>query len=554
MRTILLVFLLLYPIVGLTQINAKQYWFQFTDKANTPYALDNPSQFLSQRALARRARQNIQLDSSDLPVDPAYVQAVLDEGAFYLTHSKWFNSVSVAVLNDDIRDSILDLPFVQGGLPVAKRPGDSPKDDKFSPLLTAKSLNSDEFTDTDYGDSFNQIDMIGGVALHNQGYRGEGMLIAVLDAGFTNVNQFPVFDSLMADGRFLGGWDFVDQDNTVFENHSHGQSVLSTMAGYVPGSFIGTAPKASYLLLRTEEAGSETQIELDYWVAGAEYADSAGADIINSSLGYTTFDGHDFDFSYSDLDGNTVRGTIGADMAASKGILVVNSAGNSGDKPWQYIGAPSDGDSVLAIGAVGGDRIRASFSSTGPSADGDVKPNVCAQGFQAAIVNGSGSISGGNGTSFAGPIIAGMAACLWQANHDSASNMDIFHAIQQSADRFNNPDDFYGYGIPNFAKANLMLKDINPSDEDESELLTPYPNPFQDSFKGTFYSSSRQNVLVRLVNNLGQEIRRFETIAQPKSGVVFEISGLQDLAEGIYTLHIEADSGKYFEKLVKVRN
>ncbi|MCB9191992.1 MAG: S8 family serine peptidase [Flavobacteriales bacterium] len=553
MRYLALIFICSLPYLGFGQTSPKKYWFQFTDKDNTPYSLSQPLEFLSQRALDRRERQGIALDEKDLPVDPAYIQAVLDEGAGYLVHSKWFNSVSVVVPNDDVRDSILSLPFVVSADPVGKRPDPSITENKFAPWAEAKSITLDEFSETDYGSTFNQINMLGGVSLHNQGFRGEGMLIAVLDAGFPNVDQFPVFDSLITDGRLLGGWDFVDQDNSIFEDNSHGQSVLSTMAGYIPGSFIGTAPKASYLLLRTEDGNTEFPIEMDYWVAGAEYADSAGADVINSSLGYTTFDGSMFDYEYADMDGNTLRGSIGADIAASRGILVVNSAGNSGDNPWQYIGAPADGDSVLAVGAVRADGERVSFSSIGPSADGDIKPNVCAQGFQATIINSGGSIAAGNGTSFAGPIMAGMAACLFQAHRDSLTNMDVFHAIERSAHKYNNPDHLYGYGIPNFAKAHLLLQGLNPASEDFSELLLPYPNPFSDSFTGTFYSAARQEILVRLVNNLGQEIKRIEVTMQPLSGFTFQFSDLQDLNEGIYTLHVDADSGSYFKKLVKVR-
>lgn len=554
MRTLALIFALAWPFLLSAQNSSpKRYWFQFTDKDNTPYSLSQPLEFLSQRALDRRERQNIPLDETDLPIDPAYVQAVIAEGGVYLTHSKWFNGVAVWVLNDTVRDSILALPFVVNAEPVGKRSNESSIIDKFGPLAESKSLDELEFTETDYGLAFNQIDMIGGVSMHNQGYRGEGMLIAVLDAGFPNVDVFPVFDSLRNDGRLLGGWDFVERDNSIYEHSSHGQSVLSTMAGYQPGTFIGTAPKASYLLLRTEDADSEFPIELEYWVAGAEFADSAGADIINSSLGYTTFDQSQYDFTYEDMDGNTTRGTRGADMAAAKGILVVNSAGNSGTNPWKYIGAPADGDSVLAIGAVNAEGYIANFSSEGPSSDGDVKPNVCAQGLLAAIVTSGGMVSGGNGTSFAGPIIAGMVACLWQANLDSATNMDVFHAIEASAHKYNNPDHLYGYGIPNFAKANLILKGLNPTDPEKSELFPIYPNPFVDAFSGTFYSASKQKVVIRLVNSLGQEVRRIDAVAETVSGATFTFDDLQDLSEGIYTLHIEADSGKYFRKLLKVR-
>lgn len=553
MRHVLLGILFLIPSFLLAQTSPKVYWFQFTDKANTPYSLSQPLEFLSQRALDRRNRQDIALDSTDLPVDPAYIQAVINEGGVYLTHSKWFNSVSVGVLNDDIRDSILDLPFVVNFEPVGKKPDSPSIISKWAPYAEEKGVLQTEFTENDYGAGFNQIDMLGGVSIHNQGYRGEGMLIAVLDAGFPNVNVFPAFDSLRNDGRLLGGWDFVQRNNSIFEDNSHGMSVLSTMAANLPGEFIGTAPKASYLLCRTEDANSEFPIELDYWVAGAEFADSAGADVINSSLGYTTFDQPQYDFTYADMDGNTTRGSRGADKAASKGILVVNSAGNSGAGPWKYIGAPADGDSVLAIGAVNSEGYIANFSSEGPSSDGDVKPNVCAQGYQATIVNSSGVVSTGNGTSFSGPIMAGMAACLLQANLDSATNMDVFHAIEQSAHQYNNPDGFYGYGIPNFAKANLMLSGLNPNDPEQSELFPVYPNPFNNYFQGTFYSSRKQDVIIRLVNNLGQEVRRIDAVTEELSGATFQFDDLEYLQEGFYTLQIDADSGKFYQKLVKVR-
>ncbi len=555
MRWAIFIFLLICGVEAVAQPIAKRYAIQFTNKGGTPYSLEQPLEFLSQRALDRRNRQHISLDSTDLPVDPLYIQAVLNEGAFYLTHSKWFNSVTVAVANEDIRDSILDLPFVVGAKPVGKRPDPTiSSTSKFKPLAVEKSTGQNDFTESDYGVAFNQIDMLAGVSLHNQGYWGEGMLIAVLDAGFTNVDQFSAFDSLRNDGRLILGWDFVDQDNSLFEDHSHGQSVLSTMAAYVPGEFIGTAPKATYLICRTEDAASELPVELDYWIAGAEFADSAGADIINSSLGYTTFDGDQFDFEYADMDGNTTRGTRGADIAASKGILVVNSVGNSGDKPWQYIGAPADGDSVLAIGAVNFEGFIANFSSIGPSADGDVKPNVCAQGQLVSVISNGGDPAPSNGTSFAGPIIAGMAACLWQANLDSATNMDVFHAIEASAHKYNNPDHLYGFGIPNFAKANLVLSGLNPQDVEQSELFPVYPNPFNHYFQGTFYSASKQEIIIRLVNNLGQEVRRIEAVTETLSGATFRLDDLEFLSEGLYTLQIESDSGKYYQKLVKVRH
>lgn len=552
MKNWILLTLVWFPFTLVGQVPTL-HWIQFTDKANTPYSLAQPSEFLSQRALDRRARQNIALAENDLPVDPTYIQAVLAQGAAYRTHSKWFNSVTVLVPDQATLNAIQSLPFVKNIDRVGKREERKTTPAKFESFASAKSLQATSFSENDYGHGLGQIDMLGGLSLHNQGYKGKGMLIAVLDGGFSNVDVFPAFDSLRANNQLLGGWDFVARGPITYGHSSHGTSVLSTMAANLPGTFIGTAPEAQYMLFRTEDTSVELPIELDYWIAAAEFADSAGADIINSSLGYTTFDNTDFDFTYADMDGNTTRGSRGADVAASKGILVVNSAGNSGDKPWRYIGAPADGDSVLAIGAVTADGYIANFSSEGPSADGDIKPNVCAQGQGATILSGSGQVVAGNGTSFSGPIIAGMAACLWQIHKDSLTNMDVFHAIEASAHKFNNPDGFYGYGIPNFAKANLLLSGINPTRADQSELFEISPNPFTNQISGTFYSSGKQTVHIRLVNTLGQEVRSYTQTAQPESAVMFHFNDLQGLTQGMYTLHIESGSGKYYQKLVKLR-
>lgn len=548
----LLIAATLLPALTYSQVPV-QYWIQFTDKVNTPYTLDEPLAFLSQRALDRRNRQHIPLVEADLPIDPVYMQAVLNQGAIYLAHSKWFNSVTVAVTSQAALNAIRNLPFVRNTEPVGKRNEGEDTIDKFDLIGAEKTAAEMLASETDYGFAYNQIEMLNGISLHNQGFRGEGMLIAVLDGGFSNADVYPAFDSLRANNGIVATWDFVGHNSAVYGYSSHGMSVLSTMAANIPGEFVGTAPKANYLLLRTEDTSREAPVELDYWVTAAEFADSAGADIINSSLGYTTFDNSDFDFTYADMDGNTVRGTRGANIAASKGILVVNSAGNSGDKPWKYIGSPADGDSVLAIGAVAANGYIANFSSEGPTPDGRIKPNVCAQGQAAIIVSGGGQIVTGNGTSFSGPIMAGMVACLWQIHKDSLTNMDIFHAVEASAHKFQNPDGFYGYGIPNFAKANLILSGINPTDPAKSELFHISPNPFTNQITGVFYSSARQDVVIRLVNSLGQEVRRIESTVQTQSGLNFNFSSLQGLTQGMYTLHIESGSGKYYQKMVKLR-
>ncbi len=256
-------------------------------------------------------------------------------------------------------------------------------------------------------------------------------------------------------------------------------SVLSTMAGNVPGLLVGTAPGASYWLLRSEDAGSEYVVEEDNWIAAAEYADSVGADVINSSLGYTDYDDNNQSYTYADMDGNTARVTRGADIAASKGILVVNSAGNSGNNFWRYIGAPADADSIITVGAVNSLGIIASFSSLGPTSDGRVKPTVCGQGEGTYVVSSADGVYPGNGTSFSSPVMAGAVTCLWQAN-PSFNNMELIDAIKRSASRYSSPDSLYGYGIPNMAVAHMVLSGQELPTSDNENFMMANPNPFTE--------------------------------------------------------------------------
>ena len=300
--------------------------------------------------------------------------------------------------------------------------------------------------------------MLNGDILHRMGYDGTGMLVAVLDGGFSNVDIMPFFDTLRATNRILEGRDLVDNDDYVYESSSHGSHVLSTMAANLPGMLVGTAPGATYVCIKTEDVRSELRIEEDNWVAGAEYADSLGVDVINSSLGYTTFNIKSMSHEYKDLDGNTSRATIGADIAASKGMLVVVSAGNEGNGRWKYVGAPADADSVMAVGALDRDGDRVKFSSQGPTADGRVKPSVMARGGKSVVGSlYSYEVDSVDGTSFASPIMAGMVTSLWQA-FPNKTNMEIIRAIEKSADRYDSPDKKHGHGTPDFYKAYRLLQ------------------------------------------------------------------------------------------------
>jgi len=473
MRKFIFIFFIWFAVQGFAQVAPTKYLVQFTDKDQSPYSVSQPEEFLSQRALDRRTKYGIEIDQLDIPIDQVYIQGIANTGAKLIIQVKWINAVIIETESTTVLDAINNLQYVSKVDPINKRlnsykSGDKFKNEEFGGLKSSQA-------DPVYGDAYNQINMVNGIPLHEAGFKGDGMVIAVLDAGFTNVNERTIFNSLRDNNQILGTYNFVNPSEDVFRDNTHGMSVLSIMGGSIPGIFLGTAPNASYWLLLTEETGSEFLIEEYNWMAGAAFADSVGADVINSSLGYTEFDDTIYDHPYSDLDGNTTPVTIAADLAAKKGILVVNSAGNSGNDSWKYIIAPADGDSVLAVGAVDPNGIITSFSSYGFEWDSRIKPNIAAQGGN--VVLGSSSVDGittGNGTSFSSPLIAGMMACLWQSR-PNANNMELIHAVEQSASKYNNPDYLYGYGIPDFSSAQLLL---NLSDNLFSgNSLEIIPNP-----------------------------------------------------------------------------
>jgi serine protease AprX len=556
------ILLILASITAGAQIAPNKYFVRFTDKNNSPYSIDNPSEFLSQRAIDRRSNQDIPVDATDLPVNPAYLQGVAGTGAIILNPSKWMNGVSVFTDNPSVIDAITDLPYVFG---ITKSPQPVASGSTI-PKVSEKSFfkneiygepggpivkQGNEIGSYDYGPGYNQIQMLNGDILHDMGYRGQGKVIAVLDAGFYNVNTLDVFDSLWQNNQILGTHDFVDGGEVTYDGHTHGAMVLSCMGGNYPGELIGTAPKASYWLLRSEDGGSEYVIEEYNWVSAAEYADSVGADVINSSLGYTVFDDPSQNHTYADMDGNTCPSTIGADMAAKKGILVVNSLGNSGADDWYYLGAPSDGDSVLGIGAVDGNGFYASFSSHGPSYDGRVKPDVVAQGSSAYVVDPySGGFGYGSGTSFSSPIMAGMVTCLWQAN-PTLNNMQIADAVRKSASQYLSPDDMLGYGIPDFILANNILTVVDGPDEGIAALKI-YPNPCRGEFMidagkhgGT---GARLNQGTVEISDITGRIILSQSITN--AGII-KVNLRQNSPKGLYFVKVNLDGSQFIQKVVK---
>ena len=446
-----------------------RYIIKLKDKNGSPYSISDPTAYLSQRAIDRRTRYSIAIDSTDLPVNPAYVTQIKNvPGVTVLNISKWLNAVTIQTADANALNAINGFSFVRSTSGIAAKKGrsnpvdwkDSKFDDDFLPVDNSNRRTS-RITGNyyDYGNSFDEIHLHNGEFLHNIGLRGSGMQIALLDNGFNNYTSFDAFDSVNANNQVLGTWDFVAREQNVSDDGSHGMSCFSTIAANIPGQFIGKAPQANFWLYQTEDNSSEYPIEEFNWVCGAEKADSSGADVISSSLGYATFDDASLNHTYADMNGNTTMAVIAADLAAKKGVLVFVSNGNFGTSAWHFLSTPADGDSVIAVGAVDANGTVGSFSSYGPSSDGQIKPDVASVGVSAVLETSAGTIGSGNGTSFACPNMAGLATCLWQG-FPELNNMKIRSALWRSASRADSPDDRMGYGIPDMKKAfvNLLLQ------------------------------------------------------------------------------------------------
>ncbi len=459
MKRFLLFLLIITAISETTEAQLNRYIVRFKNKGGTPYTIANPTAYLSIRAIARRSSYGIPIDSTDLPVTPSYITQVANVPNVTIHNvSKWLNGVTIRTTDAAAITTISGFPFVQSVTAVATRPAGGRTIEKFqtgqAPLLPPQrgmDIAADYFN---YGTaSLAEVHLHNAEFLHNIGLRGQTMQIAMLDNGFNNYTSpsNDAFDTANATGQVLGTWDFVARESNVSNDGTHGMSCFSTIVANVPGTFIGMAPKAKFWLFQTEDNASEFPIEEFNWVCGAERADSSGANVISSSLGYYDFDDPSLNHTYAQMTGNITMSAIGADLAAKKGMLVFLAAGNEGNLPWHYIITPADADSIVAVGAVDKFGNVGGFSSYGPSADGQIKPDVSSVGVS-AIVQYNGAIGFGDGTSYACPKMAGMGTCLWQG-FPEFNNMTIIKAIQLSGSRAGNPDDRMGYGIPNMKNA-----------------------------------------------------------------------------------------------------
>jgi subtilisin family serine protease len=530
-----------------------KYFIEFTDKANSPFSISNPTTYLSQKSIDRRLKQAIDITIRDLPVNPAYVQSLQQLGATIWYTSKWMNAALIEADPAQLAQ-INTLSFVKKQDAATWPPVSVARLSKQDNISINKPSSSrtnttedNQASPLDYGFSTNQVAMIGADKMHEQGFTGQGMRIAIFDSGFKNANSLQAFNHVFINNRVLATYDFVSNEESVFEDDEHGLRVLSAMAAYVPGEIIGTAYEADYLLFRTEDAASEFRIEEINWLMAAEYADSAGVDVINSSLGYNYFSNPGMNYSQADMDGNTALITRAADIAAATGMLVVVSAGNEGNDPWQTIAAPADADSVLSVGAVDRDGLYASFSSRGPSADGRVKPDLTAQGRGTTLSAASGSTVSSNGTSYSSPVLAGMVAGFWQA-YPQLTNMEVISYLKKSASQATNPDSLVGYGIPDFSKAAALAEnDIKHA----QEICRIWPNPASDNTLTLWINPRFKNeaVSIQFFDASGKLIDR-QTIAKASVENTLRLNKLY--TRGTYVARVTSSGIKWTGKVVKL--
>ena len=456
-------FLLLISICLGSLLHAQEsYWVYFIDKGpQAAQRLAEKKVALSSAALDRRHGQGIALTSSDLPIYPPYIQNVQNEHLPILATSRWFNALVVSASQEEIAE-LLKNPIISAAAPVR------------SYLVRPSKVEYLGEEDIDYGVADRQIRMLGLDRLHEKGFTGKGVRIAIFDGGFKESQHHKALANLWETNKVLAAYDFVrDQMDLSLSSSSHGTQVWSTIGAQIEGKLVGAAFDADFILGVTELPATETRAEEYHWINAMEWADSIGVDIIHSSLSYSEFDTQEDSYRFQDMDGNTTLVTRAADRAASKGIIVTTGAGNEGNDPWRRITAPCDGDSVLCVGAVDERGEIAYFSSVGPSADGQVKPDVVAMGQNTALATPGNTIRLGSGTSYSSPIVAGMAACLRQA-HPKRHGADIVQAIRLSSDRFTQPDSLYGYGIPNAPLADSLLRFV------EDLYSFSFPLPIQE--------------------------------------------------------------------------
>ena len=514
--------LLLLFFVVLTATAQNKYLVYLKDKGETnAIKLEN---VLSPRAIKNRIKNNVAFDVKDYPINAGYLSQLSNYGEV-VKQSKWLNAV--ILISSKTEQELSNLTFVKSLMKLEK--GEIAKKSKFNEAFD-KTLN--------YDSTYQQITQIGADCIHDKGFLGDSVLLAVLDGGFQGMDTIDVFDSLYLENRVVDKFNFIDNDTTVYERSSHGTMVASVIAGNKTG-FIGSAPNVSLCLYITEDVAVEVHEEEFDLVRGLERADSVGADLVNISLSYFQFDTLQGDYTYQDMDGKTTICAKGVQIATSKGLLVVCSAGNSGP---DYIRSPCDADSILCIGATDTNNVKANFSSVGPSVDQRVKPDVSAIGRRSYVVDSDGGIRTANGTSFSSPLVCGMVACLIQS-HPNLTMLQVVNSVRESAHQYMNPDSLLGYGIPNACTADSLLELLEPQvsvkEFDKNESFSLFPNPTNSTVT---IAMSSEILSVELLSIDGKLIKSFE----PHSSIFNVDCG--GLSKGVYIIRV---NNSLFERLVK---
>ncbi|WP_299899691.1 S8 family serine peptidase [uncultured Aquimarina sp.] len=538
MKKIILLFSFLSVQLCIAQM--EDAWIYLTDKENVTNAIANPLSILTQKSIDRKARHNVAIDEKDVPVNENYIMQLKNTvGITVLAKSKWFNCVYVRGSKENI-DNLLTLGFVDS-IDFADNSLDN---GKIRPRKKNNNLSiNNKFgvkTSFDYGSAARQIEQLNAEYLHELDFTGTGMTIAVMDSGFPGVDIIDGFKRARDEGRILNGYDFVRRDENEFDfsGSSHGTQTFSDIAGFIDGQFVGTAPNASYYLFVTEDVSTEGPKEESLWVEAAERADSLGVDVINTSLGYSIgFDNSAYEYTTADMDGQTTFISRGANIAFQKGMLLVSSAGNSGNSSWGIVTAPGDAPGVLTVGAVNSVGNYASFSSRGPTADNRIKPDVVAKGQNAAVIRSDNSVSTNSGTSFSSPIMAGAVTCLWQA-FPSMTNAEIMQLVKESSTLYNNPTNFLGYGIPNFR---TIVESLSVNDN-LSENIRIYPNPV------------RNKLFVDIPTFKSYKIQIFTTEGKLVKTQILENTNtisLDYLSNGLYLVELSTETSRFTFKISK---
>ena len=545
-----------------TDAQFSKYIIQFKDKAGTPFNINNPSAFLSAKSIQRRVKQNIPIDSTDLPITPRYIDSVrLAGNVIIINKSKWLNEVCIQTTDATALAKINRLPFVVSSNPVMRIQQGNREvietRNKFNEEIyqtTTSNLVTRSMADVfNYGNSYAQIHIHEGEFLHNAGFRGEGMLLAMFDAGYRNYLTISAFDSVRNNNQVVETYDFVKNEISVNEDDAHGMFCFSIIAANWPGQLVGSCPKAKFYLYRTEDAATEYPIEEQNWAAAAERADSIGVDVFSTSLGYTTFDNPVFNHTYADMNGKITIIARANALAAKKGIISIVAAGNDGNNSWHYISSPADADSIVTVGAVTIAGVPATFSSYGPSSDGRIKPTVASVGQGTAIAGLNNQPTFGNGTSFATPNLAGLITCFWQA-FPEFTNMEIIEALKRSSSIYTKPNDRIGYGVPNFHKAydDLVQQRVlrNANTILGNNRIKAYPNPFKGTFSILIKPATGGSAVFKLYDISGRLIASKVSDVQQDVAQLIPFDKMQALAKGIYILQYSNGSDKGTIKLL----